>query len=95
MAMNNEEKTLDKCRNVTIGEASLKDFTERELDILRELVTLASTAEIAERLGLSVDTVLGDIHEMLLKSGYNTRTRLVVDAACSGIVSREADNPKH
>lgn len=98
MAVNDEKNVCDergtRIPDVTIGMASTRDFTEREIAVLRELVTHASTLEIAERLGLSVDVVLGDIHEMLLKSGYNTRTRLAVEAEYRGIANREDDNPK-
>ncbi|MBQ7565507.1 MAG: response regulator transcription factor [Oscillospiraceae bacterium] len=70
-----------------IGETTNHAFTERELDVLKELTTGDTNAEIAERLGISVATVKSHILHMLEKTGFKTRTELVSEARGLGIVS--------
>jgi two-component system vancomycin resistance associated response regulator VraR len=73
---------------VPIGEVTNHDFTERELQILRELITGDSNAEIGERLGVSAGTVKRHVENMLKKAGFHTRTELVAEAGRLGIVIR-------
>jgi two-component system vancomycin resistance associated response regulator VraR len=73
---------------VPIGEVTNHDFTERELQILRELITGDSNAEIGERLGVSAGTVKRHVENMLKKTGFHTRTELVAEAGRLGIVIR-------
>ena len=58
---------------IMVGEAFSTEFTEREIDILKELVTGASNAEIAEKLGLKEPTVKMHVKNMLQKTGYRSR----------------------
>lgn len=74
---------------VRIGNATNHDFTERELDILKELTTGDSNAEIAQRLNVSVNTVKTHILHLMEKTGFKTRTELVSEARGLGIVIKE------
>lgn len=78
----------DETPCVTIGEVTSHDFTERELEILKELLTGDSNAEIGERLGVSAGTVKRHVENMLSKTGFHTRTELVAEAGRLGIVIR-------
>ena len=71
---------------VCIGRTTNHAFTERELDVLRELTTGDTNAEIAERLGISVATVKSHLLHMMEKTGFKTRTELVSEARGLGIV---------
>lgn len=71
---------------IPLGISSNHAFTERELDILRELSTGDSNAEIAETLHLASGTVKNYIQRMLEKTGFKTRTELVSEACRLGIV---------
>ena len=74
---------------IHIGNATNHEFTERELDILKELTTGDTNAEIAERLFISVATVKSHIGHLMEKTGFKTRTELVSEARGLGIVIKE------
>ena len=71
---------------VQIGNATNHDFSERELDVLRELITGDSNAEIGQRLGIAPSTVKYHVQNMLQKTGMHTRTELAAVARSLGIV---------
>lgn len=79
----------DKTPLVRIGNATNHEFTERELDILKELTTGDTNAEIAKRLFVSVATVKSHIGHLMEKTGFKTRTELVSEARGLGIVIKE------
>ena len=56
-------------------------FTERELDVLREITSGDTNQEIADRLNMSVATVKTHILNMLEKTGFRNRTELAVARA--------------
>ena len=64
---------------MTIGLADSSEFTERELEVLRELVNGYSRAEICERLGIKIPTLNYHIGNLLSKSGYSNIVKLEVD----------------
>ena len=74
---------------IRIGCATNHEFTERELDVLKELTTGDTNAEIAERLCISVATVKSHIQHLMEKTGFRTRTELVSEARGLGIVIRD------
>lgn len=76
----------DDTPRIPIGLTTNHDFTERELDVLRELLTGDSNAEIAKRLNISVGTVKTHIQHLLEKTGFHTRTELALAARSLGIV---------
>lgn len=73
---------------VKIGSTANHNFTNRELDVLKELTTGDSNALIAERLGISSGTVKTHVQHMLDKTGFKTRTELAAEARGLGIVIR-------
>ena len=77
---------------IPLGTSSNHEFSERELDILRELSTGDSNAEIGETLGLATGTVKNYIQRMLEKTGFRTRTELVSEACRLGIVIKNKRN---
>lgn len=87
--MNGENIYPDETPLIRIGNTTNHDFTERELDVLKELTTGDTNAEIAERLSISVATVKSHIQHLMEKTGFKTRTELVSQARGLGIVIKE------
>ncbi len=54
---------------VSIGNTVSTDFTDKEIEVLKELVTGASNREIAQKLSIGQSTVKMHITNMLQKSG--------------------------
>jgi len=79
----------DTTPEIRLGEASSYDMTERELDVLREMTSGETNAEIAEQLNLSPGTIKTHIQNMLQKTGFKTRTELAVRARQTGLVIKE------
>ncbi len=75
----------DETPLVYIGAVSNHDFSERELDVLRELITGDSNAEIAQRLGVASSTVKFHVQNLLEKTGMHSRTELAAVARSLGI----------
>ena len=69
-----------------LGAALSNDFTERELEVLRELVSGKTDAAIAETLCLSVTRVKQHIQHIREKTQFANRTELAVRARESGLV---------
>ena len=69
-----------------LGAALSNDFTDRELEVLRELVTGKTDAAIAEALCLSVSRVKQHIQSIREKTQFSNRTELAVRARESGLV---------
>lgn len=76
----------DSLPSVRIGFADSAEFTDREIEILRELQTGDSNTEIAGRLGISAETVKFHIKSLLQKTGFHTRTELAMESRTLGIV---------
>ncbi len=75
----------DRAPKAAVGPLEFEDFSDRELDILRIMVTGASNAAIADRLEITEGTVKNHIHNMLEKTGCASRTELAIEARVSGI----------
>ena len=71
---------------VSLGNAISTEFTERETEVLRELVDGSSNKEIAERLGITERTVKMHITSMMEKTGFRSRLELAVKARTGGLV---------
>ena len=84
--MNGERIFPEETPCVAIGNTNNYEFTRRELEILKELITGDSNAKIGERLNVSAGTVKRHIENMLNKTGFHTRTELVAEAGRLGIV---------
>lgn len=76
----------DNTPELTLGQATNHEFSDRELEILKEMLGGLSNAEIAEVLNISPGTVKRHIENMLQKTGFHTRTQLVCEAGRLGIV---------
>ncbi len=87
--MQGEHIYPDETPLIHIGNATNHQFTERELDILKELTTGDTNAAIAERLNVSVATVKSHIQHLMEKTGFKTRTELVSEARSKGIVIKD------
>lgn len=74
---------------VSIGRTVNTELSDREIDVLRVLVTGAGNNEISDKLCISVATVRSHISHMLEKTGFSSRTELAVYAMQSGIVVPE------
>lgn len=72
-----------------LGAALSNDFTERELQVLKEVVGGKTDAAIAETLHLSIFTVKQYIQKIREKTKFSNRTELAVRARESGIVIRD------
>lgn len=75
---------------VPVGYAISNELTERELDVLRQLVLGYKYDEIAENLVVSANTVKYHIKNLLTKTGYRSTLQLVVD-----VVSKRLILPKY
>lgn len=87
--MNGERIYPDETPLVKLGQVTNHDLTDRELEILKEMLTGDSNQEIAERLFLSPGTVKRHVENLLFKTGFHTRTELVAEAVRLGIVINE------
>ena len=68
-----------------LGNAVREDFTNRELEILRELTTGKSNPEIAKTLDISEYTVKTHIRNLLQKTELSSRTELAIQARVIGL----------
>lgn len=76
----------DSAPVIRLGAALSEDFTERELEVLRELVSGKTDAAIADSLCLSVTRVKQHIQHIREKTQFANRTELAVRARESGLV---------
>ena len=76
-----------------LGAALSNDFTERELEVLRELVNGKTDAAIAETLCLSVTRVKQHIQHIREKTQFSNRTELAVRTRESGLVIGDYKDP--
>lgn len=89
--MKGENIYPDETPELTLGYVTNHDFSYRELEILRELTTGDSNAEIGRRLNISAFTVRNAIRVMMEKTGFRSRTELAVEARRLGIVIKDKD----
>lgn len=90
--MNGESVYPDATPELQPELASSYEFTERKLEVLREMTGGDTNQEIADRLHLSVATVKTHILNMLEKTGFRNRTELAVRARESGLVIPDRKN---
>ena len=84
--INGQRVFSDTTRKIKFGNAMSTDFTERELEVLRELTSGDTNTEIAKRLYIAPGTVKNYIQYMLEKTGFKSRTELAVKAREAGLV---------
>lgn len=78
---------------VWFGNTASTNLTEKELEVLRELVGGASNSEIAEKLGITKRSVQKHITEMLEKTGFRSRLHLALKARAGGLVINDSAVP--
>ena len=71
---------------VKLGMTKSTDLTPREIQVLRLLTTGVGNDEIAESLGVSLNTVKTHIQHLLDKTGFASRTQLAIQARVTGFV---------
>ena len=76
---------------VAIGNTMSTDFTDKEIEVLRELVSGASNKEIAGKLSMAESTVKMHITNMFQKSGYRSRLEFALMARHYGIAISDRD----
>lgn len=69
----------DHTPSIMIGGADSTEFTQRELAVIRALAKGYRYEEIAQSLGISVNTVKYHVKNILAKTGYTTTIRLVAE----------------
>ena len=84
--MNGEKVYPGTSPTVELGNAKSSEFTERELEVLRQLVSGCTNKEIADTLGIAEKTVKNHITNMLQKTGFKTRLELAIRARDIGLV---------
>lgn len=71
---------------VKLGMTKSTDLTPREIQVLILLTTGVGNDEIAESLGISLNTVKTHIQHLLDKTGFASRTQLAIQARVTGFV---------
>lgn len=84
--MAGEQVYPESTPSLKLGDTFSENLTDRELEVLRELVAGESDAAIAEKLFMSLRTVKGHIQSMREKTGFRNRTELAVRARESGLI---------
>lgn len=82
-------------RQYSAGSGDPRELTDREVDVTRELISCAPNGQIAEKPGVSLNTVKTHIRHLLEKTGFADRPELGIHASKSGIVvnDRERSDP--
>ncbi len=70
---------------VRLGLAERGDFTNRELEVLREITTGKSNLQVAQTLGITENTVKAHVRSLLQKTGLSSRTELAIRARVLGL----------
>ena len=75
-----------KTPEVKLGMTKSTDLTPKEIQVLRLLTTGVGNDEIADSLGVSLNTVKTHIQHLLDKTGFASRTQLAIQARITGFV---------
>ena len=84
--MEGESIFPDKTPELQLGQATSTEFTSKELEVLKELMSGDSNQEIADRLCISISTLKTHIQHLQDKTGFRNRTELAVRAREIGLV---------
>ena len=93
--MKGEHIFPEETPELRLGNASSKDLTKRELEVLKELVKGSSNQEIAENLFLSLASVKLHLLHLQEKTGYKNRTELALRAREIGLVISDEEMPEN
>ena len=89
--MAGEKHYLDDTGELRLGNVMKSDLTDRELDVLREIISCATNEQIAEHLNVSPSTVKTHIRHLLEKTGFTDRLELAIHASKANIVVHDRD----
>lgn len=89
--MQGESVYPTKLPQIWFGKTVSTQLSKRELEVLHELVSGASNAEIAEALGISERSVKQHITDMLNKTGFKSRLQLAVRARGGGLAVNDGE----
>jgi len=84
-------RPADATRQTTRRPAGAPAMSEREIEILRVVAKGLSLVEIAELLGISVNTVKTHVKRIYHKLAVNSRTEAVFEAHCMGLLHSIGD----
>ena len=79
----------DSTPAVDFGFIKSSELSDREIAVLREVISGDTNAEIAEKLNMSQYTVRDYVQVLMEKTGFHTRTELAVKARELGIIIPE------
>ncbi len=79
----------DKTPEIAIGLASSYEFTPKEMEVLLHLSTGISLQKIADKMGISLDTVKTHVKHLQEKTGCSGKTQLAILASRSRLVLPE------
>lgn len=77
---------------VMLGNAERSNITNREMEVLRQIVSGKTDTQIGEALGVSVPTVKHHIQQLRLKTGLVNRTQLAAEAVGCGLIDTALNN---
>ncbi len=81
----------DSSPDIELGNIRASELTEREVEVLRELVGGHANKDIAYHLSISEETVKTHIKNLLQKTGFRSRLELAVKARVAGAVISEEE----
>lgn len=84
--MNGEQVYPDQTPDCMLGLISVRELTQRELDVLYGLVRGESNQFIADQLFVSPETVKTHLKSLLSKTGFSSRMDLAVKARALGLI---------
>lgn len=76
----------DRAPSVKFGLIDSSEITERELEVLRYVAMGYTNQEIADALGINVNTIKFHVGNLTSKSGVNSRLDLAILATKSGLI---------
>lgn len=74
--INGESVYPDRTPQIRLGNTTSYEFSEAEVRVLRLLVEGMTYKQMADELGVTVDTVKAHISAMLSKTGFTSKTKL-------------------
>lgn len=80
-------KTRTSSRNIRPSQHTTRQFTARQVAILRLAASGLSQKQIARHLGISVRTVQGHFHDMRQRTGTYSHGELIAYAAGAGLLA--------
>ena len=72
--------------------SSWEELSDPELAVLREVIAGSTNEEIAESLGISIDTVKTHLHNIMKKTGFDNRLDLIMNAKDTKNIRRREGN---